>query len=77
MTDSLTPTIEDFGAIAARMRELMLESEPQCLRCEDLGWVAYGVGRSDPYLRECPCCLNPIDRLPPIGFARVSPRLTL
>jgi hypothetical protein len=74
MTASSTPISEDFGAIAARVRELALESVPKCLRCEDIGWIAYGVGRSDPYLRECPCCLNPTDRPPPIGFAGVAHR---
>jgi hypothetical protein len=73
MPDSSTPIIEDFGSIAARMRELVLESEPKCLRCEDIGWVAYGIGRSVPYVRECPCCLNPTDRPSPCGFAPRGP----
>jgi hypothetical protein len=64
MTPS-TPIAEDFCAIAQRMQELARKNAPGCLRCEDSGWVAYGLGRGELHFRECPCCLNPTNRAAP------------
>lgn len=49
--------IDDFAAIAQRLREIegpARAKEPSCFACSDMGWQAYGLGE----WRICYVCQN-------------------
>jgi hypothetical protein len=54
--------VDDFENIGRRLRDLTecsKTSAPECSECEGGGWIAYGIGHSDPHFRECDVCHNP------------------
>jgi hypothetical protein len=58
--------VNDFKAIAERLKKPNDRVERQCPTCGDGdGWVCYATGRGDPHFRECGECFNPKGRRSP------------